>query len=92
MSSESLCQVARSWVDNFLEKFVQWEPSCSMQAYRQTEINKVTVAIRCFANAPKSYDGTPKIFRAGAANYSCGSAKYPQTTLSSESACQVARS
>jgi hypothetical protein len=67
MSSEPLCQVARSWVDNFRDKFVQWEPSCSMRAYRQTDINKVTVAIRYFANAPKSYEGTPKIF--GAAIY-----------------------
>jgi len=39
-------------------KSVQWKPSCSMrtdgQTYGQTEMTKLTVAFRNFANAPKT--------------------------------------
>jgi len=43
-------------------KSVQWEPSCSMRTdgrtYRQTEMTKLTVAFRNFANALKTFDIT----------------------------------
>jgi hypothetical protein len=35
-------------------KFVQWEPSCSTLTDRQTEITKLIVTFRNFANAPKN--------------------------------------
>jgi hypothetical protein len=34
-------------------KSVQWEPSCSMRTDRQTDMTKLIVAARKFANAPK---------------------------------------
>jgi hypothetical protein len=36
-----------------LSKSVQWEPSCSMWADRQTDMTKLIVAFRNFANPPK---------------------------------------
>jgi len=32
----------------------EWQPSCSMRADRRTDMMKLTVAFRNFANAPKS--------------------------------------
>jgi hypothetical protein len=41
-----------------LSKFVQWEPSCFMrtdgQTDRQTDMTKLVVTLRSFANAPKN--------------------------------------
>ena len=39
------CQISR--------KSVQWEPSCSMRTDGQTDMTKLTIALRNFANAPK---------------------------------------
>ena len=46
-------------------KIVQWEPSCSMRRGRKTDITKLIVAFRRFANAPKntSISANLKIFR-----------------------------
>jgi len=35
-------------------KFFQWEPSCSNQTDRQTDMTKLIVAFRNFAKAPKN--------------------------------------
>jgi hypothetical protein len=35
-------------------KSVYWEPSCSMRADGQTDMRKLIVAFRNFANAPKN--------------------------------------
>ena len=35
-------------------KSLHWEPSCSMRTIRQTDMKKLIVAFRNFANAPKS--------------------------------------
>jgi len=39
---------------NFHEKFVQWEPSCSVQTdtHGQTDMTKLIVAVCNFANTP----------------------------------------
>jgi hypothetical protein len=33
---------------------MQWEPSCSMRTDRQTDMTKLIVAVRNFANAPEN--------------------------------------
>ena len=35
-------------------KFVQWEPSCFMRTGGQTDVTKLIVTFRSFANAPKN--------------------------------------
>jgi hypothetical protein len=42
-----------NYISNF-KKRVQWEPSCSMRADRRTDMTKLIVAFRNFANAPKT--------------------------------------
>jgi hypothetical protein len=36
------------------EKYFEWEPSCSMRTDRRTDLRKLRVAIRSFANKPKN--------------------------------------
>jgi hypothetical protein len=43
---EQLLKYHMSW------KSVQWEPSCSMRTDGQTDMTKLIVAVRNFANAP----------------------------------------
>jgi len=38
-------------------KFVEWEPSISMQTNRQTDMTKLMVTFRNFPKAPKSAEG-----------------------------------
>jgi hypothetical protein len=38
-------------------KFVQWEPSCSMQTDDRTDMTSLIVAFRNFSNAPKNIGG-----------------------------------
>ena len=33
---------------------MQWEPSCSMRTDGRTDMTKLIVAFRCFANSPKT--------------------------------------
>jgi hypothetical protein len=61
----SSCKVPVILVGNFLDRFsnslkyqislksLQWEPSCSMRTDGRTDMTKLTVAFRNFANAPK---------------------------------------
>ena len=35
--------------------FVEWQPSCSMRAYGQTETKKLIAAFRNTPNVPKNY-------------------------------------
>jgi hypothetical protein len=37
----------------------QWDPSCSMRTYGQTDVTKLIIAFRNFANAPKSRSSIP---------------------------------
>jgi hypothetical protein len=51
-------QLNLNFLDRFLKnqisrKSVQWEPSCSMQIDRQTDMMKLIVALCKFVNTPK---------------------------------------
>ena len=37
-------------------KFVEWQPSCSVRTDRHTDVMKLIVAFRNFANVPKKWD------------------------------------
>ena len=41
-------------IHQILWKSVQWEPSCAMGTDRRTDITKLIVTFRNFANAPKN--------------------------------------
>jgi hypothetical protein len=65
-SSCTLYSCPFSWILNFLNNFsknlkyqiswksVKWEPSCFMRTDRRTDMTKLIVAFRNFANAPKN--------------------------------------
>ena len=43
-------------------KFVHWEPSCSIRTGEQTDMMKLVVAFRNFANTPDNWIGSGGIF------------------------------
>jgi hypothetical protein len=55
MNLEFSRQIFEKYSYQISSKSVQWEPSCFMRTDGRTDMTKLMVAFRYFANAPKEY-------------------------------------
>ena len=60
MELEFYRQIIEKYLNvKFYEKYVEWDQSCSMWTDRRTDLRKLSVVIRSYANKPKSRSISP---------------------------------